>query len=99
VIREFIEYPTFSDWKRGIHNLVDWQSCPCLRSKATHPSHCLSMQINNLMMHEVVNTASEERVHLVVDVLEEAAPERVVLRPGQWCHYVSSASQANNPGC
>lgn len=59
----------------------------------------MCLQINNLVIHEVLNTASEDRVHMVVDVLEEPAPERVVLQPGQRCHYVSNKQQPNNPGC
>lgn len=57
------------------------------------------MQINNLVIHEVLNTHTDDRVHMVVDVLDEPAPERKVLQPGQRCHYVSSAQQPNNPGC
>jgi hypothetical protein len=58
-----------------------------------------AVQINNLMIHEVLNTASEDRVHMVVDVLEGPAPNRRVLQPGQQCHYVASDEQPNNPGC
>lgn len=57
------------------------------------------MQVNNLILHEVTNTADEDRVHLVIDVLEHKAPERVVLQPGQRCHYISTMSSGNTPGC
>lgn len=57
------------------------------------------MQVNNLILHEVTNTAEDDRIHLVIDVLETEAPERVVLQPGQRCHYISSLSQGNSAGC
>eukprot|EP00892_Ulva_mutabilis_P005366 jgi/Ulvmu1/3200/UM015_0241.1 len=56
-------------------------------------------EVNNLILHEVTNTATEDRIHLVMDVLEGEAPERLQLQPGQRCHYISSTSQGNTPGC
>ena len=68
-------------------------------SETGHRTGAGTVQINNLMNHEVLNTANEDRVHMVVDVLEKPAPERRVLQPGQRCHYVVNADQPNNPGC
>jgi hypothetical protein len=57
------------------------------------------LQIDNLIIHTVINTAQEDRVHLVVDVAEHPTPPAMTLRKGQTCPYVPTAEQAIANGC
>jgi hypothetical protein len=64
------------------------------------PDGLLVVQVDNLVLHEVLNTAQGERVHLVADVAEHPVPERLRLQPGQVCEYASTLEQAQqSPGC
>ena len=59
----------------------------------------LSTQVDNLMLHEVMNTAAEPRVHLIADVAERPMPERKLLKPGQVCKYASNMRDVADSDC
>jgi hypothetical protein len=58
------------------------------------------LQVDNLMLHEVTNSAEEARVHLVMDVAEQPVPERLRLQVGQSCLYTSNIRDKRmTPSC
>lgn len=63
-------------------------------------TYCGRVQVDNLVIHQVSNTATRSRVHLVIDVAEHAAPERWPLQAGQICRYTKNMqSESFTDGC
>jgi hypothetical protein len=59
----------------------------------------MRVQVDNLMLHEVVNTAEEPRVHLIADVAEHEMPTRKLLKAGQVCQYGSNMREIADADC
>ena len=49
-----------------------------------------AFELNNLLVHAVRNEGPEDRLHLVLDVAEQPAAERLKLRAGQTCLYAKN---------
>jgi hypothetical protein len=57
-------------------------------------------EVDNLYIHEVTNSVQKPRIHLVIDVAEQAAPDRFALQVGQVCRYAANMNSPRfTPGC